>query len=210
MLPTAEKMNENVLTIQHPLDGFSYVVNNDRHTFVPAALYQEKNKEKYLEILGLSKKKGVVCVDYISNAKVYSVYQISEKTFQYLNKLPEKAAFRHASSLLVEDLIKQNSERTGEARVYLNIKDQSFEMIVIKGANLLFDNTFRFKTKEDFLYCLLFALEQLHLETESVPVYFLGMITEDSKLVELTSRYIRDIRFLRKENNILFNLIKCE
>ena len=210
MLPQTENLSKDVITIQHPLDGFSYVVDNDKHTFVPASLYQEKKKAQYLNILGFDDAKSVVCTDFISIIKAYNVYLVSENDYEILNNLPEKAEFRHASSVLIEDLIKQNSERTDDTRVYLNIKDQRFEMIVIKEDNLLFDNTFRFKTKEDFLYFMLFTLEQLKLEAESVPVYFLGMIEEDSKLVELTSRYIRDVRFLRKENNILLNSIKCE
>ena len=210
MTPAAGKLNENVLTIQHPLDGFSYVIDNEKHTFVPAALYQEDKKEQYLAFLGISEDNSVVCADYISNADAYNVYLISEDNYQKLQNSAEKAEIRHASSLLVEDLIKQNIERTDNTRIYLHIKEQCYEMIVLKGANLLFDNSFRFKTKEDFLYFLLFSIEQLHLEAESVPVYFLGMITEDSKLVEFTSRYVRDIRFLSKENNILYNTVKCE
>ncbi|MBQ6083744.1 MAG: DUF3822 family protein [Bacteroidales bacterium] len=184
MSPETANVNKQETTIQHSLDGFSYVL-------VPAALYQEDLKEKYLDFLGLMKEGCVVCTDYIEAADAYNVYC-----------LPEKKEFRHPTSILLENLIKENKERTDDARIYLNIKDQQFEMIVLKGTKLLFYNTFRFKTKEDFLYFLLFSIEQLHLEAESVPVYFLGMIEEDSKLVEFTSRYVRDIRF-KKE-------IKCE
>lgn len=203
MLPPVENLNNNELTIRQTTDGFSYaIINNEKHTFVPAALYQEGKKKKYLDFLGLAEEKNVVCADYLSNADAYNVYLVSEENFQNLNNLPEKIEHYHASSLLVENLIKQNQERTDEHRIYLYIKDQCYEMTVLKGANLLFDNTFHFKTKEDFLYFLLFSIEQLHLEAESVPVYFMGMITEDSQLVELTSRYVRDIRFKKD--------IKCE
>jgi hypothetical protein len=75
-------------------------------------------------------------------------------------------------------------------------------MFVLKGAKLLFNNTFRFKTKEDFLYFMLFAMEQLQLDAETVQVIFMGMITEDSKIAELVTRYVRNIRFK--------NDIKCE
>ena len=186
MYPTTETLNNNELTIRQSTDGFSYV-------FVPAAVYQDKQKEKYLDFLGIKAENSVVRADYIELADVYNVYCV-QKT--------EKEEFRHPASVLLEALIKENLERTDDARVYLNVLNQHFEMFVLKGAQFLFNNTFRFKTKEDFLYFLLFSMEQLHLDAETTPVYFMGMIEKDSKIVELVTRYVRDIRFKTD--------IKCE
>ena len=176
MSPVNGNLNNNELTIQQSLDGFSYVL-------VPAALYQEGKKAKYLDFLGLKQENCFVCADYIEIADIYNVYCTSKKEH------------RHPTTVLLEDLIKENLERTDENRIYLNVNDQRYEMFVLKGAKLLFYNTFRFKTKEDFLYFLLFSMEQLHLDAETVPVYFMGMIEKDSQIVELVSRYIRDVRF---------------
>lgn len=181
MTPAAENLNK--------------IFDNDRYTFVPAAVYKEKNKDKYLAVLGLTDEDSVVCADYIKIADAYNVYAITKKEYEELQNLPEQTKFHHASSVLVASLINDNKERTDDVRIYLNVKDQKFEMIVLRGCNLLFNNTFRFKTKEDFLYFLLFTIEQLHLDAGSVPVYFLGMIAEESAIVEATSRYMRDIRF---------------
>ena len=121
---------------------------------------------------------------------MYNVYYTSGK------------GHRHPTTALLESLIKENLERTDDNRIYLNVNDQYFEIFVFKEAKLLFYNTFRFKTKEDFLYFLLFTMEQLHLDTETVPVYFMGMIEEDSQIVELATRYVRNVRFKKD--------IKCE
>ena len=173
----------------------SKIFDNDSYTFVPAAVFKEKNKDKYLAVLGLIDEDSVVCADYIKVADAYNVYAISKQDYETLQSFPEPTKFHHASSVLVASLINDNMERPDDPRVYLNIKDQKFEMIVLKGCKLLFNNTFRFKTKEDFLYFLLFTIEQLHLDAGSVPIYFLGMIEEKSAIVEVTSRYMRDIRF---------------
>ena len=186
MVPQAENLNNNELTIRQSTDGFSYV-------FVPAAIYQDKQKEKYLDFLGIKAENSVVRADYIEAADVYNVY---------CSPQPENKEFRHAASTLLENLIKYNIERTDDVRIYLNVLNQRFEMFVLAGTKLLFNNTFRFKTKEDFLYFLLFSMEQLHLDVETTPVYFLGMIEKDSKIVEIVTRYVRDIRFK--------NDIKCE
>ena len=211
MVPETGNLSKDVITIQHPLDGFSCIlVDNDKHTFVPAAVYQEKNKSQYLDILGLNDKDSVVCADFVKNAEAYNVFTVSKQDYDELRKLPKDTAIHHTSSVIVASLIKDNMERPDDVRVYLNIKDQNFEMTVLKGCNLLFDNNFRFKTKEDFLYFLLFTIEQLHLDAGSVPVYFLGMIEEKSIIVEVTSRYMRDIRFMGKDYNAINKAKTCE
>lgn len=190
-----DELNTNELTIRNYADGFSYIViNSDKHTLVPAALYLESKKSKYLDFIGIRDDNSVVCADYIELADIYNVYCVSKKEQAKLKDI-ENSEFRHASTLLLEDLIKENHERTDDSRVYLNVKNNSFEMVVLKGAKLLFDNVFRFKTKEDFLYFVLFSMEQLNIDVEITPVYFMGMIEKDSQIVELVTRYIRDVRF---------------
>lgn len=191
-------------------ENLSKIFDNDRYTFVPAAVFKEKNKDKYLAVLGLTDEDSVVCADYIKGADAYNVYAITKQEYEALQSSLETTKYYHASSVLVASLIKDNLERTDDVRVYLNIKDQKFEMIVLKGCDLLFNNTFRFKTKEDFLYFLLFTIEQLHLDAGSVPVYFLGMIEEKSAIVEATSRYMRDIRFMGKDYNAQNKVTTCE
>ena len=208
MSPIADSLNKNETTIRISTDGFSYVIDNERHTFVPSALFQESKKDKYLDFLGLTDNNSIVLTDFISEIDAYNVYSISKKDFAALKKPTENADYQHISTVLTEKLVKESSERTDIARVYLYVRNQSFEMTVLNGAKLLFNNNFRFKTKEDFLYFLLFSMEQLQLDAESTPVYFLGMIEEDSNVVELCSRYVRDIRF--KKDITLYKSIECE
>lgn len=190
-----DKLNTNELTIRNYADGFSYIViNSDKHTLVPAALYLESKKSRYLDFIGIKDDNCVICADYIELADIYNVYCVSKKEHAKLKDI-ENSEFRHASTLLLEDLIKENHERTDDVRVYLNVKSNSFEMVALRGAKLLFDNIFRFKTKEDFLYFVLFSMEQLNIDVEITPVYFMGMIEKDSQIVELVTRYIRDVRF---------------
>lgn len=186
-----------------------FIFDSSCYTLVPQALYQDDRKDRYLDILGLKDDDNVIVTDRISHGGINNVYQITRKDFDTVKSYAQKAEFHHASSVIVSTLINDNMERTDDVRVYLNIRNQSFEIIVFKGCDLLFDNNFRFKTKEDFLYFLLFSMEQLHLDAETVPVYFLGMIEDGSTLMELTSRYIRNV-CLKKDYNVLYKSIKCE
>ena len=52
------------------------------------------------------------------------------------------------------------------------------------------------------LYFILFTFEQLKIDNETVPLYFMGLIEEKSPIVELCSRYVRNIRFFNRNNNL--------
>ncbi|MDO5341859.1 MAG: DUF3822 family protein [Bacteroidia bacterium] len=271
MFPEAVTLNNNEITIQLSLDGFSYSVydktrrkyihlervneqdpslktavekietthsckidgfgrtiilfDNCPNTFVPASIFRNRAKGKYLDFLGIGGDGRTAASDFLDVAEANNVFSITNDDAATLSEMQGDTQFHHAASVLVSNIIKTNIHHN-EPVIHINMKSPQFDVIVTKGCNLLFHNVFNFKTKEDFLYFLLFTIDQLHLDAGTVPVYFLGLIEEKSQLVELASRYIRDIRFVRRDNDmtfteeiektpyfhnyLLFNSITCE
>ena len=140
--------------------------------------------------------------------------------------MSDKIKLYHASSIKVESLVKEFSERIQGTRAFVNVKNNSYELTIINDTKLIFHNYFNFNTKEDFLYFILFTFEQLKIDNETIPLYFMGLIEEKSVIVELCSRYIRNIRFFNRNNNynyineldsipyyyyyILYSSVSCE
>lgn len=177
--------------------------DNCPNTFVPAAILQNRAKSKYLDFLGIGGGNRTTALDFLNVAEANNVFSITNDDAATLSEMQGDTRFHHAASVLVSSLIKTNIHHN-EPVIHINVKSPQFDMIATKGCNLLFHNVFNFKTKEDFLYFLLFTIDQLHLDAGSVPVYFLGLIEEKSQIVELASRYIRDIRFVRRDNDMSF------
>ena len=75
-------------------------------------------------------------------------------------------------------------------------------MAVFKKGELTFFNNFKFNTKDDFLYFLMFAIEQQKLSAEETSVYVSGMILANSEIMKLCERYIKDIRFIKNGDTI--------
>ena len=65
-------------------------------------------------------------------------------------------------------------------------------------------------TKEDFIYYLMFTLEQQQLAGQDIPVYLTGLITNNSEILNLCERYIRRIRFIRPDGNIGVDTAFCD
>ncbi|MBO7286812.1 MAG: DUF3822 family protein [Bacteroidales bacterium] len=175
------------------------LIDNNINTFVPKDYFQETTKEKYLSLLNINNSN--VLTDSISEHNIINVYALQDN----LNFLNENIRIYHSSSILIKKLLKEFSSRNPETRAFVNVKNNSYELIIINNDKLIFHNYFNFNTKEDFLYFILFTFEQLNIDNESIPLYFIGFIEEKSPVIELCSRYIRNIRFFNRDND--FNYI---
>ena len=171
------------------------LIDNNINTFVPKDYFQEEIKEKYLSLLNMNNSN--VLTDSINEHDIINVYA-SQYKLDFLN---DNVKIYHSSSILIKKLLKEFSSRNPETRAFVNVKNNSYELIIINNDKLVFHNYFNFNTKEDFLYFILFTFDQLNIDNESIPLYFMGFIEEKSVIIELCSRYIRNIRFFNRDND---------
>jgi hypothetical protein len=199
------------------------IIDNNLNTFVPKEYYQKEQEGNYLSLLNINNDSSTNA-DCLTN-DIYNIYPISSDIDNVL-KMCDKIKLYHASSIKVESLVKEFSERIQGTRAFVNVKNNSYELTIINDTKLIFHNYFNFNTKEDFLYFILFTFEQLKIDNETIPLYFMGLIEEKSVIVELCSRYIRNIRFFNRNNNhnyineldsipyyyyyILYSSVSCE
>ena len=193
------ELQEKESLIFDEFKNVNILIDNNNNTFVPKDYFQEETKEDYLSLLNI--KHSNVLTDDIVEHNIVNVYSYDDK----LNFLNNNIKVYHSSSILIKKLLKEFSGRNPETRAFVNVKNNSYELIIINNDKLVFHNYFNFNTKEDFLYFILFTFDQLNIDNESIPLYFLGFIEEKSPVVELCSRYIRNIRFFNRDND--FNYI---
>ena len=83
---------------------------------------------------------------------------------------------------------------------FVNVTNFNFEIVVLKDKKLALFNCFSFKTKEDFIYYILFTAEQLNLNPEEFNLVLMGDIEKESELYGILYQYIRNIKFYNLEN----------
>ena len=176
------------------------LIDNNLNTLIPKDFFQEEAKEQYLSLLNIDNN-YIVMTDDIQECEAVNVFSCNDK----LDFLNHNVKTYHCSTILIKKLIKDFSDRNAETRAFINVKNNSYELIILNNDKLVFHNYFNFKTKEDFIYFILFTFDQLNIDNESIPLYFMGFIEEKSPIVELCARYIRNIRFFNRDND--FNYI---
>ena len=110
--------------------------------------------------------------------------------------------YKHHSSILLEKLISQSDN---SLNFFVNISQSLFDIVVLKDSQILFYNIFEYQTKEDFIYYILFTLEQLELSSEETNISLTGNIDEHSELYKILYTYVRHISFFNSKNPIYKN-----
>lgn len=162
-------------------------------TLVPQALFDEKEVATYLDFGFQAYGSQNILFEPIATENCVNVFAV-DKALQnrILAKWPT-AQVRHSSSIFMESSMKLASESKS---VFVNVRNRDFDMLIQENGKLLFFNNFKFNTKDDFAYFLMFAMEQNGLSGNDTPVCFSGLILPASEIVELCGRYIRDIHFV--------------
>ena len=121
-------------------------------------------------------------------------------TFSYQKALNDRilgkwndANITHSCTLFIKSCFEYASEGTV---VFANVRNRDFDVVIVNDGKLLFYNNFKFNTKADFAYFLLFALEQNQISGMEVPVCFSGLILPNSEIIDLCSRYLKYLLFI--------------
>ncbi len=180
--------------LNQSFDAVTLIYVNELATLVPKALFKEDLLADYLKFNSKILKTDFISYDEIKVIDAVNVYVPYVNINNYIYDRFGSFTYKHFSTILIESLqeIKANEH---DQKAYINVNDSHFEIIVFRDHKLLFYNTFEYKTKEDFIYYLLFTTEQLNLNPEVLELVFLGKINKNDAIYDMTYKYIRNVSF---------------
>jgi hypothetical protein len=190
---------------EHPLltKSFKNVLlsyGGKQNTLIPHALFDRIAARKYLAYNHPVSENHAVLSDTLKNTPAHNVYSLPAELEDLLHQSWPNLAIRHLSTVLIETLGIHFKHIAGDNMVFVHVREDCFDMIHFKNSRLYFYNLFPFRSREDFIYFLLAAIEQLGLNPESVQLYISGRLTKESQLFDMIYRYIRHSDFIGNNN----------
>lgn len=200
ILEKIKQVFENEKSLHKDFEKVTVIHHNNLSSLVPNEYFSENSLKDYLKYSIRTITSDLIVydnLDFLTSKNVYIPYvNINNFLFQNFGEFE----YKHHSSVLLEKLfLKSNSEMN----FFVHISKSIFDIIVIKKAKLLYYNIFDYETKEDFIYYILFALEQLELSPEKTMITLTGDIKTSSDLYKILFTYIKNINFLESENVFL-------
>lgn len=175
-----------------PYDEIVVLHDNNINAFVPDALFDPNYPGSYLQYNTKVFETDLFAVDMLGSYELNNVYVPMMNVNNFLIDQFGAFEYKNVNSLLVSKLL-DSSKNIDDKQVFVHVQDTHFEIVIVRNQKLLLYNSFEYQTPEDFLYYLLFTMEQLFLNPETAKVILLGKITETHPCFTLAYTYIRNI-----------------
>lgn len=165
---------------------------NNLFSLVPKSLFDEKELANYLKFNAKILANDHLAYDEIENHDMINAYVPFVNINNYIFDLFGEFVYKHSGTVMIESLL--NSHVGNKKPVcYAHITETQMELTVVAKKKLLLYNSYDFVTKEDFMYYLLFTMEQLQLDPENVSLKLFGAIEKDDDLYNLCYQYVKDV-----------------
>lgn len=173
---------------------------NNLFALVPKPLFNAEELPNYLKFNAKIMANDLIAYDEIPNQDMVNVYVPYTNINNYVFDLFGEFEFKHSGTVFITMLLNQ-SRISDSPMCYVQVAEKEMEMVVVSEKRLLFYNQFEYKTKEDFLYYLLFGLEQLQMDLEKVHLKLFGCVEEGDPIYKLCYEYIRNVSVFVPSNS---------
>ncbi len=178
-------------------DTFEEVVviyATNTYTLVPSTLYDESKSSEYLKFNTKLLANDFITTDSITTYGIEVVYVPFVNINNYFFDRFGSFSYYHSASILLKTFL-DAEKHSQSTKVYLHVQQDQLDCVVMKSDALQLCNTYPFKTPEDFIYYVLFTLEQLKLNPDTVDVVLCGAVSEKDDIYSIVYKYIRNVRF---------------
>ena len=178
-----------------PYSATKVVFTTPHFTLIPTKFYDSKSGMAYFENLtALSEREQFAC-DHIKSIESNNAYLVDNDAVATMKSTFPQAQQHHYMSALIQGFQKIAVRRDGH-QVFANIRDGQVQILFFDNKDLIFANSFPFRTPQDLVYFILNVYEQFKLSPEATPLSIGGSLTEDSDIFKFIYRYVRYISFV--------------
>jgi len=205
ILDVIKKTIESNEKLQHSFTKVTLLYATNLYTLVPAPLFDETKASDYLKFNSKILANDFISHDTLEKQDLVVVYVPYININNFFFEKYGSFKYYHAASVLIETIIRAE-KFSKETKVYVHVQPESFDCLVVKEGDLALCNTFSYRTPEDFIYYLLFCMEQLKLNPESTEVVLSGAIEKENDIFNIIYRYVRNVSFTsEKFSNMSFS-----
>ncbi len=175
--------------------SISIIYECKKSTLIPVPLFTENEKETYSEFNFKLDENSHINYEKLSNLDAVILYEIPDQIMETFKTLFPSHRLISQPGVLIESLLILNKNLPAQKKFFVNVRNSALDILIIDKRQLLYFNSFEYKSIEDFIYFVIFVLDQLQINPEEVDLVLSGSIDKNSELFEILYKYVRNIRF---------------
>lgn len=173
-------------------------------TLVPNILFDSAHKDDYIKLIEPPTERKLIIASSKEGNEFTTVFSEEEKLVHTVKVKFPNCTLSHSATYLI-DLLQKDYANDGVERVFAYVLPDKLQLIIIGKNKPVFYNIFSYTTPEDFIYYILLVYKKLGFDPEKTQLIFLGEILSQSKLFELTLKYIRNIAFGKRQTSVNYS-----
>ncbi len=168
------------------------LVDTPRFTLVPEEMETcEENRTPYYDFCYPGHNDYIV-ENRLTLNRAYLLFGLDRELYTFLCRTFPVATVLHPLTPLSEYFF-LHSRNGNEAKVYLHLRRERFDLIVFKQGRLLLANTFDYTTADDIAYFTLLSWKQLSLDQARDRLYLAGEKSMRQPLTEILQKYLKSV-----------------
>lgn len=193
--------------INKNFSSINIVFVNNRATIMPNALFNKDELATYHQYNFTPNETDNFYFDKFLNLSANNIYAVPDFIISCFNDIKNKHFF-HFSTALISAALLHAKNTNALSLIDVHLLPNSFQIIIIKNQQLALYNSFDYQTSEDFIYYLLFVLEQQKIDNKKVHIRLLGEVEKNSTIYTLLNTYINEVSFLEKNDLLSSSSLK--
>ena len=173
------------------------------YTLLPNAVFSEEHIAQFWE-LNFGKNSSDNLSFFSDKLKLPDVVNIYAVPAEYVNLLkecfPSVQFINQQSVQIIHSLFENRKENNSQ--VYLQIHRDFFDALVLQKGKIRLANSYRFQSKDEFLYFSINLFEQLQLDPCITEVILSGETDEKDEKTTTLRKYIRTVMFKKTTTDI--------
>jgi hypothetical protein len=179
-------------------------ISNHYFTLVPETLFDPAHQEDYLRLHSdLDLQQQVILFNRTCGLEVVNIFAMEGVIYRMAQSLfPERSVqFMHLTSSLIRSAMHQPERKDGRY-MFLFVERNYVTILVVDQNGLQFCNVFHYFSPEDFIYFVIFVMQEQKMNPEQETITAWGDITHDSSLFNMLKKYIRQVRFGKRPADV--------
>jgi hypothetical protein len=175
---------------------------SNKYSLIPTPLFDASKQKEYLQLNVETEPSLIIRKDDFKSIDAKILYAVPLGVDLMLRRnFPLCKIVHHLTGLIDSLLLNfQNPSK----QVFVNAGETAFDIIITEGKKLIFCNTFSKNSQEDFLYYILFVLEQQRINLFESTITLSGSIEKNGEDYELLGKYIRNLKFAESIDNFQY------
>lgn len=181
-------------------------IENSLSTLIPNAIFKEEELSNYFKFNFSKVENCTYQFDELIGIDAKNIYAVNEQLIANITKLSNPKTI-HFSSIIIESALSFAKKSKALSLIDVHVLPHSFQIAIVNQQKLSFYNSFSYYSSEDFIYYLLFVLEQHNINNTEATIRLLGEVEKNSALYSILKKYIKTINLGSKTSQVKYSYV---